>query len=957
MRHWLILAVVGLAVSGCGNPGGSSVPGRPAVVTATPATRLIFPADLEGDGNLDGIAHPALRRIVLQAPENANISLTRSGVPLAFESSRIALPGGTLHELALPEPLGTGTITLQAGDYSVNFQPDAELATSTGLSIRPHGKNALASDVVAATGAVFESADEVSLLLSGALPPLIGPGLYLQAGEGTPIPLLPALTRSGVTLTPQSRVLPDRVYTLRAPETLSDTLGNALAPEFRLVARHGRSLAALRLATADVDRDGNPDLLALFGDGSVMVLRDTAGPAETLLPPAPGRGIDFAVGDFDGNGAPDVAVLRADEKGFHITYLINESRRGEMRCQVHAETLVLEQPGAMRSADFDRDARDDLAVLDAFGTVHLLTSSNARRAIPALGTRMLAAGMCVCDFDGDSKPDIAVLAADGTLRFCIGQGAAGFGTGPIESRMTVSNTQRAAAGNLDGDRATDFLFTGMQGMFASVRGDRDRMLPLRLAEGDFNPASGVAVIRDLNRDSRCDILAMREDADGISDDLAVFMSSDDAKQTPDTILPLGSRQHVHAIEFWREHVVFATDARLLLLKVNAEGLPPTAASKVRFVEGYAPVPQIPAPLAAAVADFNDDGRADIAAIDRDGKLRIWLSGLPGEPFLAVGDPVMLGGAAMLKAIDFDRDGAPDLLFIPSEPGLKPRVLRNSGRGEMDAGDNGMLPQPPTGLRGAPALGDFDLDGDLDVLWPNAFGRVQFNDGSSGWRDGRHVAEIREPNGMRLQFSGELTCADFTADGIADVAAVMQLSEDNTGVNYLVLLEGTGRTEDGAACFRVTISEQIRGRIFKLTPADFDGDGRIDLALGYAPEGGEARLTLLKLRPDMQFAPFEGSPRAKGRLVDLALDDLDRDGDFDLIVSEDVAGIGFGATLWVNTGKGSYVEGGAAADSLRRALGDFKATNLSLADFTGDGRSDLLAVDANGNVILVRTELP
>lgn len=957
MRHWLILAVIGLAVSGCGNPGGAFVPGRSPVVTNTPGTRLVFPADLDGDGSLDGIAHPGLRRLVLQAPEAAAIGVTRNGVPLAFEASRMAVPGGTLHELALAEPLGAGTITLRAGDYSILFTPDADLATSTTLSIRPQGKNALASDVVAATGAVFESADDVSLLLAGALPPLIGPGLSLQAGEGTQIPLLPALTRNGVTLTPQSRILPDRVYRLVSPPGLADTMGNVLAPEFRLVARHGRSLAALRLATADVDRDGNPDLLALFGDGSVMVLRDTAGPAETLLPPAPGRGIDFAVGDFDGNGAPDVAVLRADEKGFHVTYLINESRRGEMRCQVHAETLALEQPCAMRSADFDRDARDDLAVLDAFGTVHLLTSSNARRAIGALGARVLAAGFTVCDFDGDSKPDLAVLAADGTLRFCIGQGAAGFGTGPIESRMHVTGTQRVAAGNLDGDRASDFLFTGMPGLFASVRGDRERMLPLRLAEGEANPASGVAIIRDLNRDSRCDVLATREDAEGICDDLAVFMSSDDMKLAPDTVLPLGSRQRVHAIEFWREHVVFATDARLLLLKVNAEGLPPTAASKVRFVEGYAPVPQIPAPLAAAVADFNDDGRADIAAIDRDGKLRIWLSGQPGEPFLAVGEPVALGGAGMLKAIDFDRDGAPDLLFIPSEPGLKPRVLRNSGRGEMDAGDNGMLPQPPTGLRGAPALGDFDLDGDLDVLWPSAFGRVQFNDGSSGWRDGRNVAEIREPGGMRLQFSGELTCADFTADGIADVAAVMQVSEDNSGLNFLVLLEGTGRTEDGAACFRVTISEQIRGRIFKLTPADFDGDGRVDLALGYAPEGGEARLTLLKLRPDMQFAPFEGSSRAKGRLVDLALDDLDRDGDFDLIASEDVAGTGLTATLWVNTGKGTYVEGGPADDSLRRALGDFKATNLSLADFTGDGRSDLLAVDANGNVILVRTELP
>jgi len=957
--RWLLIAAFALALAGCGaDSTGTTIPGRSPVVSSSPTTRLIAPADLDGDGLVDGVPSPALRRLVLQAPDNASITLTRNGQPIPFEASRISLPGGVLHELMLASPLGGAPADLQVGTYRVSLQPSAELATGTRPVFRPQARNALANDVVAATGAVFESVDDVALLLSGTLPPLIGPGLFLQASEGAAIAMLPALTRNGVTLTPQSKLLPDRVYSLRAPKDSTDTLGAVLAPDFRLTCRHSRSLAAIRLAATDIDRDGNPDLLCLFADGSVMILRDTNGPAETLLPPAAGRGIDFATGDFDGNGATDIAVLRADEVGFHVTYLVNESRRTELRFEIHSESLVLEQPLALRSTDFDRDARDDLAVLDAFGTVHLLTTSNTRRSIAALGSRTLASGLCVADVDGDSKPDLAVLAADGTLRFCLGQGAAGFGTGPIDSQISVTGTQRVSSGNLDGDRAADFLFSGMQGLFAVIGGSRGKANPLNIADGAPSQlSSGVALIRDLNRDSRCDVLVAREDAEGLCDDIAVFMSSDDPRSTPDTTLALGSRQRVHALEFWREHIVLATDARLLLLKVNAEGLPPTAASKVRFVEGYAPVPQIPAPLAAAVADYNDDGRADIAAIDRDGKLRIWLSGEPGEPFTAVGEAVTLGGAGMLKAIDFDRDGAPDLLFIPSEPGLKPRVLRNTGRGEMDASDNGMLPQPPSGLRGAPALGDFDLDGDLDVLWPSAFGRVQFNDGSAGWRDGRNVIEIREPGGMRLQFSGELTCADFTADGIADVVAVMQVSEENGGVNYLVLLEGTGHTEDGAACFRVAISEQIRGRIFKLTPADFDGDGRIDLALGYAPEASEAKLTLLRLRNDFQFVPFEGSPRSKGRLVDLALDDLDRDGDFDLIASEDVPGTGIAATLWVNTGKGTYVEGGAADESLRKALGDFKATNLSLADFTGDGRSDLLAVDANGNVILVRTELP
>jgi hypothetical protein len=53
----------------------------------------------------------------------------------------------------------------------------------------------------------------------------------------------------------------------------------------------------------------------------------------------------------------------------------------------------------------------------------------------------------------------------------------------------------------------------------------------------------------------------------------------------------------------------------------------------------------------------------------------------------------------------------------------------------------------------------------------------------------------------------------------------------------------------------------------------------------------------------------------------------------------------------------YAQGGAADTSLKKALGDFRATNLSLADFTGDGRTDLLATDPQGNVTLVRSYLP
>jgi hypothetical protein len=338
-------------------------------------------------------------------------------------------------------------------------------------------------------------------------------------------------------------------------------------------------------------------------------------------------------------------------------------------------------------------------------------------------------------------------------------------------------------------------------------------------------------------------------------------------------------------------------------------------------------------------------------VDSAGNLQIWLAGAEGEPFTQAGDPIELGGNGTLQAIDFDRDSFPDLLFIPSDPTLRPRLLRNNRQGGFGDDESGILPTPPSSLRGAPALGDFDRDGDLDVFWPSPLGRVQINEGGGVWRD-RGEMEIRNERGLRLQFSGELCCADFTRDGIADIVAVMQPGD--FGPQQLVLWIGTGATE--AAPFRPVLTPALQGRFFGLSPADFSADGLLDLALGYAPEGEEARLTLLRLRADSTFEIFEGAPRAGGVLLDLAMDDLDRDGDLDLISSERVGDATI-TTLWLNDGRGRFHEAAEAQRSLLDAMGGFAAVNLSLADFTGDGRPDLLAIDADGNVVIVRSTLP
>lgn len=958
-----IILVAASLMAGCGEPGGtppsngSSGAGTGAGLPVSVEVRSLVPADLNADGNPDVIPHPDLRRLLVQAPQGTTFRLSRSGTDVPFTVTMTTLADGkSVHELLLDTPISTDPLTLRAGNYVLNLQGNPELGTKQPLSTRPATPGALADDLASPSSALFPASTEISLVLSGGLPSLVDSSFILQCGDGRPVPLSLSITPEGLVGKPAASLMPRRCYALKIAGDAVDPYGQPGESRFHLVLGPAAGSAPIKLLRGDFNRDGDDELVALFEDGSIAALTDPLGKAEGILPKGEDVGVDITSGDFDGNGALDLAVLMRAKDQYRLLTLYNQTRVGELRFVLQSESVPLPSPVALCAADFDRDGRDDLLILDAFGDVFAQYTGRAAQLFSALGGRRLALDVVCGDVNADGKPDLYVLGGNGIGRLHVNAGS-GFGgeSGTID--FGTAGMQQVVCTELDGDRHADFIFSGRTGGL-TVRSGATLNSPASFRmDGESERLAGAVMCRDVNRDTRKDILVAREDDASIADEIAIYLNSESTDGVPDAILPLGARVRVDAIEYWRDHVVFASNAGLLVLKVNPADMPPTVDSKVRFVESWFPVPQIPAPLAAAMADFNDDGKADLAAVDKDGNLQVWLSGEEGQPFTPTGDPIALGATGSLQAIDFDRDNAPDLLYIPFDRNLKPRVLRNNRAGRFDSNDEGFLPTPPSSLRGAPALGDFDRDGDLDVLWPSPLGWVQFREREDRWSQGQPLPEIRDESGLRLQFSGELCCADFTGDSLDDVVAVMQTTEDGAGPQYLVLFEGTGNATGDGGPFRVFITTRIKGRLFGLSPADFNGDGKLDLAVGYGSTDADARLTLLQLMPDKQFATFEGSPTAKGRLLDIALDDLDRDGDLDLIVSEDDPESGNSMTLWVNDGRGRFGEATEAQRSLSEAIGGFRATNLSLADFTGDGRPDLMAIDRDGNVVIVRTTLP
>ncbi len=950
MKHFaLILLMSGaLFLGACG--GGLGAPKAPATPATGGTLRALNPADLNMDGIPDAPVPSALRRLLLQTPADfalTRVSLTRGPATVEFTAAALATRNGDrLVELSLKAPLGEEPVTLRAGAYELRMFPVA-LPSLPEAGFRPATGGALANDLVSPTAAVFDAPADVQLLCLGALPSAVS-GLRLACGDAPGIELQPTITSRGLMFSPLLPLQAGRAYRLVAADDARDCFGRALTPRFNLWVRRSGIVA---LANADLDRDGQEELLFLDANGLVNTLADPAGQPQRVPLGVSGKGEALSTGDFDGNGVSDIAVLVRSEEGFSLLKLLGTIRNGRTDYSLQSMVVTLEAPQHLASGDFDRDGKDDLVLVGAFGQAQFFTSRLSPRSLESLTARQLVLDAALVDADADGDLDLFLLAAGGQSRLLVNRGTEGLGDRPELRDLPTGAASRVAFADFETNAHLDLLLSGA---LASCRmrfdcfGEAGSMEVRRADESGL--LAGAVLCRDLNSDNRADLIAMREDESGVSADFAVFVNFvDKADNRPDGLFSLQGRLLVHAVAYWRGTIALATESMLYLQPLAPIQVPLRETSKARFIKAYEPMPALPAPLSAAIADFNGDGKSDVASLDADGRLTIWLAGAAGEKFSLAADGLELGGQGSLQVVDFDRDSLPDLLFVPTDRSQRPRLLRGTRDGRFEDDLEGLLPTPPTNLMGAPAMGDFDRDGRLDVLWPNDVGRLQFNEGGGRWREFPQFPVVRDAT-RPLYFSGDLCCADFTGDGLADVVAVMQPFEASAFEQCLVLLEGTGQAE---MPFNVHTTLALRGRFISLTPAPLSPGRGAGLALGFARVGENLQFLLLGLDGQRQFASLNAGPDARGELAALAADDIDRDGDLDLILVERQDGTAT-TTLWVNMGDGRFTRGTSAEDSLRRALGNFAASNLSLADFTGDGKPDLLAIDSRGNVVLVRT---
>jgi hypothetical protein len=146
---------------------------------------------------------------------------------------------------------------------------------------------------------------------------------------------------------------------------------------------------------------GSDDVAVLLGDGTGSFTPQTGSPYR--VGPAPSG---VAIGDFDGDGAGDLAVTNRD--GSSVTVLLNRGASGFLPARAPIELGA--GPLSLTTADFNLDGRLDLAVGLSDGSLKLLTGAGGGRFTlqAALSSGPSPVSLVARDLDFDGLPDLAV---------------------------------------------------------------------------------------------------------------------------------------------------------------------------------------------------------------------------------------------------------------------------------------------------------------------------------------------------------------------------------------------------------------------------------------------------------------------------------------------------------------------------------------------------------------------
>ena len=302
------------------------------------------------------------------------------------------------------------------------------------------------------------------------------------------------------------------------------TIGAVGVTSFSQPASFSAGPGSYASTVADLNGDGAPDVVvANDGDATISVLLadGNGGFANRVVYNLPGGSYStysLASADLNGDGEPD--ILAADGVDGAVLVFLNDGRGNLLAPTSYSDGTGQYTGYAIQLADVNGDGKPDVIAAGSYtGTVSVLLGDGQGGFTAATPYTVGPAtdGVAVADVNGDGKPDLVVVNADDTVSVLLGNGLGNFGqptsyqTGLVGDKLLIP-----AVSDLNGDGLPDIVVPN--------RTDGTVSVLLNNGDGTFGPQTVYAVgsnptdviVADVNRDSKPDLVIANDHGGTVS---------------------------------------------------------------------------------------------------------------------------------------------------------------------------------------------------------------------------------------------------------------------------------------------------------------------------------------------------------------------------------------------------------------------------------------------------------
>ena len=726
------------------------------------------------------------------------------------------------------------------------------------------------------------------------------------------------------------------------------------------------------------DRAGNPlGATPVITNFLVSSPRGDATPL-SLFPEilVPGTGRDVVVGDFSGDGVPDLVSI-SDTVASSITITIG---RGDNTFEEPQNLAVAANPRSIIQADFNNDQELDVLVAGSTADLSLLLGLGdgtfASQALVPIGIGF-ASALTAVDINQDGFVDVVALRSNfgvTELRVLLGGGDGSFsavetfsfaGIG-IARSLTVADFDNdgdldvaasgtrvgVVLGNGDGTFGSVQTFNGIGGVVTSLdvnddnnidlinsNSSNDISISLGGGDGTFAAATTIAtsggaidmLVTDLNGDGVPDIATLSEQVSGATllTQLSVVLgdgSGGFGAETTATISGFPEKLISADINLdGNVDLVIAGDTvgngrNATILVGKGDG---TFATQGRVVAGFDPANPgvLSFPTAVAIGDFNGDSLSDLVTANPTTDDISLLLGNGDGSFTDQVKFIVGDSPIDIVVGDFNNDSKLDVVTL-NLSSSDVTFLAGDGQGGFSTSTSIAI---GTSALNNLETADLDNNGSLDLVIGSGSNTVFV---LLGQGDGTFAAPVPIDAGSSPLANTFVQIADLNDDGVLDI-----LSDNRSISSSLAVLVGAG---DGTFATGAVIANTTS--TLQAVTGDINNDGLDDIAavnfsdlvilLGQAGGGFSAPAVI---------GQFTGGIDGQ-----IAIQDVNGDSTADILVTRFPDD-----NVEILLGNGA----GAFASPVSFGAGD-RPREMAFADFNGDEAIDIVLVNSEGRDLSV-----